>query len=116
MKMLSIIIRPDRLEKLKEILNKNSTGGLTVINAMGCGNQRGRSDSDSSTEELRILNMNLIPKVMAVTVVKDEDVNTILAEITTNISSGKVGDGKVFVTDVLDSMRIRTGDRGEKAL
>ena len=45
MKMLSIIIRPDRLEKLKEILNKNSTGGLTVINAMGCGNQRGRSDS-----------------------------------------------------------------------
>lgn len=116
MKMLSIIIRPDRLEKLKEVLNKNATGGLTVISAMGCGNQKGRADVDSDKDELRILNMNLIPKIMAITVVRDKDVDSILAEIYTNIASGKVGDGKVFVTDIQDAMRIRTGERGDKAL
>lgn len=115
MKKLEIIIRPDKLEILKNILNETTAGGLTVLTAMGCGNQKGSTDIES-LKGLKISNMNLIPKVMAMVVVEDSDVDNILASIHSQLSTGKVGDGKVFVSDVSDSMRIRTGERGSKSI
>ncbi|HCR43950.1 MAG TPA: transcriptional regulator [Ruminococcaceae bacterium] len=112
MQKLEIIIRPDMLEKLKEILNRHNAGGMTVMSVMGCGNQKG----DINEYKGMRLNMNLIPKIMAIVVVKDEIVDDILVEIQEKLSSGKVGDGKVFVCEVREAMRIRTGERGTSAV
>jgi nitrogen regulatory protein P-II 1 len=112
MKKLEIVIRPDMLEELKIILNRFNAGGMTVMSVMGCGNQKG----DVSELKGMRLNMNLIPKVMAIVVVEDASVNDILISIQEKLSTGKVGDGKVFVYDVEEAMRIRTGERGKVAI
>lgn len=114
MKKLEMIIRPDSLEKLKVILNEFSIGGITVTSVMGCGAQRG-----NVTEEykgLKITGMNLLPKILAIAVVNDEDVDNILSIIHENLATGQFGDGKVFVSHVEDIFRIRTGERGVKAI
>jgi nitrogen regulatory protein P-II 1 len=119
-KKLEIIIRPDKLEALKTILNSHSVGGITVTSVMGCGKQKGGLTSGGpkgfKLKGVKVAGMNLLPKVQAVTVVEDSAVNEILNIIHEKISSGKVGDGKVFVTNVDDAMRIRTGERGKKAI
>jgi len=115
MKKLEIIIRPDKLEKLKFILNEVSIGGITVTSVMGCGNQKGIVGMDS-IKGLKVSGLNLIPKIMAVVVVEDNAVDEILALVHSEISTGVAGDGKVFVSEVIDAMRIRTGERGKKCL
>lgn len=114
MKKLEIIIRPEKLETLKEILNEFTVGGMTVMSVMGCGNQKG--DANYTIKGLQVHNINLIPKILAIVVVNDNDVETILGAIYEKIPSGHVGDGKVFITTIDDTMRIRTGERGNKAL
>jgi nitrogen regulatory protein P-II 1 len=115
MKRLDIIIRPDKLENLKNILNHNAIGGITVYSAMGCGNQKGNADIESF-KGLKVANMNLIPKITVIAVVEDDKVDELLSDIHSGIATGKVGDGKVFVSEVVEAMRIRTGERGRKAL
>ncbi|MDR1952498.1 MAG: P-II family nitrogen regulator [Elusimicrobiota bacterium] len=120
MKRLEIIIRPDKLEALKNILNSRSVGGITVTSVMGCGKQKGGLTSGGpkgfKIKGVKVAGMNLLPKIQASTIVEDSVVNEILNIIHEKISSGKVGDGKVFVSPVDDAMRIRTGERGKKAL
>ncbi|MDR2192475.1 MAG: P-II family nitrogen regulator [Endomicrobium sp.] len=120
MKKLEIIIRPDKLEILKTILNNHAIGGITVTSVMGCGKQKGGLVSGGiksfKAKGLKIAGMNLLPKIHAVVVVDDNEVNDILNLIHEKISSGKVGDGKVFVLPVDEAMRIRTGERGKKAI
>lgn len=115
MKKVEFIIRPDKLEKLKIILNEYNIGGITVTSAMGCGNQKGSTDI-ASYKGIEIVNMNLIPKIKAEVVVNDSDVEQLLSLIYENLSTGTVGDGKVFVSPIEDVMRIRTGQRGKKAI
>lgn len=115
MKKVELIIRPDKLEKLKVILNEYSVGGITVTSAMGCGHQKGNTDA-ADYKGIAMLNMNLIPKIKAEVVVEDGDVDKLLATIYENLSTGTVGDGKAFVIPVDDAMRIRTGQRGKKAI
>lgn len=115
MKRLDIVIRPDKLESLKTILSKHAIGGMTIYSCMGCGNQKGNLSFDSY-KGLDISNINLIPKITITAVINDDKVDGVLADIHTQIATGKVGDGKVFVYDVIDAMRIRTGDRGKNAL
>ena len=105
MKKIELIIRPEKLEPLKKILSKNEYSGLTVMSAMGCGHQKGYS------EEFKKLGMeiNLLPKLYVMTVILDEDLDDIL-------TTGQVGDGKIFITNVDDVMRIRTGEHGESIL
>ncbi|OJU18537.1 MAG: transcriptional regulator [Clostridiales bacterium 43-6] len=112
MKKLEIIIRPDKLETLKEILDECGCGGMTIMAVMGCGQQKG---SVNQIKNMKV-NINLLPKIQVNAVIKDEQVENTLLEINTKISSGTVGDGKVFVYDVDDAMRIRTGERGGKAI
>jgi nitrogen regulatory protein P-II 1 len=114
MKKLEIILRPDSLERLKVLLNDYSIGGITIMSVMGCGAQRG--DVTGEYKGLKIPGMNLLPKILAIVVVKDDDVDDILNIIHENISTGQFGDGKVFVSEVTDVMRIRTGERGKKAV
>lgn len=115
MKKLEIVIRPDKLEKLKGILNDVSTGGLTVTSVMGCGNQKGIMDVDT-IKGLKVAGLNLIPKILVFVVVEDSVVDEILALIHSEISTGVAGDGKVFMSEISDCMRIRTGERGKKSL
>jgi nitrogen regulatory protein P-II 1 len=81
---------------------------------MGCGIQKG--DVTGELQGLKIPGMNLIPKIQATIVVEDDAAGEILNELHEQLSTGKPGDGKVFVSDVLDTMRVRTGERGVKAL
>lgn len=114
MKKLEIIIRPDKLEDLKEILNAYSVGGMTVISVMGCGNQKGYTNE--SFKGLVLPNINLIPKIQVNVVVPESAADEILNNIHERISTGTVGDGKVFVYEVEEAMRIRTGERGSKVI
>ncbi|MDR0220567.1 MAG: P-II family nitrogen regulator [Lachnospiraceae bacterium] len=117
MKKLEMVIRPDSLERLKVILNEYAVGGITINSVMGCGAQRGDTgETVSEYKGLKIPGMNLLPKIMAMVVVRDNDVDGILDIIHESISTGQFGDGKVFVSNVEEVMRIRTGERGKKAL
>ena len=113
MKKVEVIIRPEKLDTLKNILAQNEYSGLTIMTAMGCGHQKGFYQKDF--QELG-LEANLLPKLYVMTVVWDEDLEDILTQIHEKLSTGNVGDGKVFISDMGDVMRIRDGERGEKIL
>ena len=112
MKKVEIITRPESLDVLKDLLTKHNCQGMTVYTVMGCGKQKGYV-AEMSLPELTI---NLLPKIYIMTVINDEELEKVLTEIYDAMGSGSTGDGKVFVYDVYDVMRIRTGERGEKAL
>jgi nitrogen regulatory protein P-II 1 len=112
MKKLEVIIRPEKLEDLKELLNKTGIFGMTVSMVSGCGLQKGRKEVYRGTE----YNINLLPKVKVEIVVKDEVVDMLVTEIEKTTKTGQVGDGKIFVINVEDAIRVRTGERGNLAL
>ena len=114
MKELSMYIRADKLEAVKNILQQLSCGGMSVMSVMGCGIQMGDVEG-VSFKGLRT-NINLIPKIKIEVVVRDEVVEDILLALRDHVATGKVGDGKVFIKPVEDAMRIRTGERGEEAI
>jgi Nitrogen regulatory protein PII len=112
MKKLEIIIRPDKLEDIKETLNDLQIYGMTVTMATGCGQQRGIKKVYRGNE----YRINLLPKIKVETVVKDEIVEKLVAAVTEKIRTGEVGDGKIFVYDVEQVYKIRTGESGEDAI
>lgn len=112
MKKLEIIIRPEKLETLKDILKELEIAGMMVSNVMGHGNQLGYTQQYRGTK----YSVNLVSKLKVEVVVKDEKVKAILTSVNEKLSTGNVGDGKVFVYAVEDAMRIRTGETGEDAL
>jgi nitrogen regulatory protein P-II 1 len=107
-----IMIRPEKLEELKDLLNGFGVGGMTVSSIMGCGNQKGVTSTMKGAQ----FNINLIPKIQATVIVDDELVEDILVKIHETLSTGKPGDGKVFVYPIEEVMRIRTGKRGKSAI
>ena len=112
MKKIELIIRTEKLALLKGILTKYEYSGLPVMSAMGCGHQKGNSEE---FEKLGI-EINLLPRLYVMTVVWDEDLDEILAEIIAKLSTGTVGDGKIFISNVEDVVRIRTGEHGKNVL
>ena len=112
MKKLEIIIRPEKLEDLKDILTVSGVTGMMISNIMGFGNQMGY------TRQYRgvTYSVNLVSKLRVETVVKDEIVQEIIDKVTKTLSSGNVGDGKIFIYPVEEAIRIRTGEKGENAL
>lgn len=116
MKELVLIIRPESLEQLKQILDELNCGGMTVTNAMGCGAQKGFSDYNGVSLKGIKIKVNLLPKIRVSVVVPDDMVENIIDEVLSRMSDGQIGDGKIFVKDVADVIRIRTGERGIAAL
>lgn len=114
MKEITMYIKPEKLEVVKNILQKHNCGGMSIMSIMGCGTQRGET-SNVDFKGLRT-NVNLIPKIKIEVVVKDDTVEEILLDIREQVSTGTVGDGKVFIKNVEDAMRIRTGQRGTDAI
>ncbi|MDD2978907.1 MAG: P-II family nitrogen regulator [Hespellia sp.] len=112
MKKLEIIIQPEKLEDLKSILDENSVNGLMISNIMGYGNQKGHKKVYRGAE----YNVNLLPKVKVETVVAPEIAESIITKIVDVIQTGTYGDGKIFIYEVEDAVRIRTGERGTDAL
>lgn len=112
MKKLEIIIKPEKLESLKNILNDCEASGLMITNIMGYGNQKGYKTTYRGSEYV----VNLIPKVKIETIVTDDVADKVVFKVCEKISTGKIGDGKIFLYDVADVVRIRTGERGEQAL
>ena len=112
MKKIEAIVRPEQLETLKEALLKAKINGITINQVFGCGNQYGWTEYHRGSEVI----MNTLPKVEFKIVVSDERLEEIIQIIIKNTQTGEVGDGKIFVTEVIDCIRIRSGERGEKAL
>ncbi|MCM1307534.1 MAG: P-II family nitrogen regulator [Butyrivibrio sp.] len=112
MKKLEIIIKPEKLEDLKKILDENEANGIMITNIMGYGAQKGFKRIYRGNEYF----VNLLPKVKVETVVPDETAEQIIELVTKEISTGNIGDGKIFVYNVEDAIRVRTGERGSEAL
>lgn len=112
MKKLEIIIKPEKLEDLKAILDDKDANGVMITNIMGYGNQKGYRQIYRGTE----FNVNLLPKIKVETVVAKEDAEKIIEAVQKEINTGNYGDGKIFIYEVEDAVRIRTGERGSDAL
>ncbi|ADQ07854.1 nitrogen regulatory protein P-II [Caldicellulosiruptor kronotskyensis 2002] len=112
MKKIECIIRPEKLEEVKDALNQLGIKGMTVSQVMGCGLQKGRTEYYRGVE----ININLLPKVKIELIVKDSEVDRIVDTIVKVARSGKIGDGKIFIYNVENAVRIRTGEQGETAI
>ena len=112
MKRIIAIVRPEKLEPLKDALFAADVSGMTVGQVMGCGNQHGWSEYYRGTEVL----LNMIPKVKFELIVPDEDVDKLIDLICDTATTGEVGDGKIFISPVEEVVRIRTRERGEAAV
>lgn len=117
MKNLVIIIRKEKLDAVKQVLHTRTPGGMTVSRVLGCGRQK----ADPAVSGIPLVpgievEVGLMSKIRIDAVVRDEDVDTLIDAVCGAAATGKYGDGKIFVLDVLDAVRIRTRERGEDAL
>ena len=112
MKMICAIIRPHRLQDVKEALSDAGVVGLTVTDVRGAGRQKGQVERYRGTE----YSVDLLPKIKLEIAVEDDQVEAIIQKIKDSASTGEIGDGKIFISHLEDSMRIRTGERGEESL
>jgi nitrogen regulatory protein P-II 1 len=112
MKMISAIIRPFKLEPVREALTEAGVSGLTVTEVKGYGRQKGHTELYRGAEYV----VDLLPKIKIETVVADNRLETVLEAIQRAARTDKVGDGKIFVCDVEQVLRIRTGETGDDAL
>lgn len=111
MKKLEIITRPEKLEILKQILDEK-TGGLNIVNIMGYGNQNGTVKGANGKE----YQIGMLPKIKVETIVSDDRYEQLIDELVAELNTGNHGDGKIAVYDVVDYVRIRTGEHGDAAL
>jgi nitrogen regulatory protein P-II 1 len=112
MKKIEAIIQPQKLESVKAALIAIGVDGITVSEVRGHGRQKGHKEVYRGME----YNVDLLPKLKVEVVIQAARVNDVIAAIMTAAKTGSIGDGKIFVSDVLDAVRIRNDDRGEAAL
>ena len=112
MKLVTCIIRPDKLDAVTDALDKQHIVGMTVTDVRGFGRQKGQVEHYRGGE----YTIRFIPKVKIDLVVQDQEVEAVMTTIGKVARTGNIGDGKLFVLDVKDAMRIRTGEKGTSAL
>ena len=112
MRMLSCVIRPESLEAVTTALNALGVGGMTVTDVRGFGRQKGQVEHYRGGEYV----IRFLPKVRIDVAVRADEVDAAMAAIKQSAHTGQVGDGKVFVNNVHNAVRIRTGERGINAL
>ena len=112
MKKVEAIIKPFKLEEVKEALSSNGVKGLTVIEVKGFGRQKGHKELYRGAE----YEIEFLPKIKLEIVVQDSDVENVVEAIVSSARTGRLGDGKVFVSPVEEVIRIRTGERGKEAI
>lgn len=106
------MIQPFRMDAVKEALNRVGIEGLTVTEARGFGRQKGRTEQFRGAE----YTLDLVPKLRVEVVVAEHLLDPALQAVLTAARTGQVGDGKIFVTDIVEAIRIRTGERGPSAV
>jgi nitrogen regulatory protein P-II 1 len=112
MKKIEAIIKPFKLDDVIEALTELGVEGVSVSEIRGFGRQKGRTEIYKGAEYV----VDFLPKVKVETVIPDELVEQVMTAIQKSAFTGKIGDGKVFVLDVAQAMRIRTGERDESAI
>ncbi len=112
MKKIEAIIQPFKLEEVKEALKNIGIDGMTISEVRGHGRQKGHKEVYRGQE----YNVDLLPKVRFDLVVPNERLDEVVEAITAAARTGKIGDGKIFVYEVAEAIRIRNGDRGEAAV
>ena len=112
MKQITAIIKPFKLEEVREALGEMGVSGLTVTEVKGFGRQKGHTELYRGAEYV----VDFLPKVKIEVVVKDEEVDRCIDAVIKAAKTGKIGDGKVFVMEVEDAIRIRTEERGDAAI
>jgi nitrogen regulatory protein P-II 1 len=112
MKKIEAIIQPHKADQVKEALKNIGVDGLTISEVRGHGRQKGHKEVYRGME----YDVDLLPKIKIETVVPDSRLQEITQAIATAARTGKIGDGKIFVFDVVDAIRIRNDDTGEMAL
>ena len=112
MKLVEAIVKPFKLEEIKEALTKAGIQGMTVEEVKGFGRQKGHTELYRGAE----YSVDFLPKVRLEILVPDEKAAKIVELITDSARTGKIGDGKIFVTPLDEVIRIRTGERGEDAI
>jgi nitrogen regulatory protein P-II 1 len=112
MKKIEAIVKPFKVDEVKEALNEVGIQGLTISEVKGFGRQKGHTESYRGAEYI----VDFLPKMKIEVVVPDALAARVIEAIETAARTGRIGDGKIFVTHVEDAIRIRTGERGEGAL
>ncbi|HEY7337289.1 MAG TPA: P-II family nitrogen regulator [Bryobacteraceae bacterium] len=112
MKKIEAVIQPHKFEDVKEALKNIGITGMTVLEARGHGRQKGHKEVYRGME----YQVDLLPKVKLEIVTADERLDEVIAALTNAARTGKIGDGKIFVSDIAEAIRIRNDDRGDGAL
>jgi nitrogen regulatory protein P-II 1 len=112
MKKVEAIIRHFKLEDVKNALSEKGIQGMTITEVRGFGRQKGHTEMYRGTEYA----VDFVPKVKVEVVVTNANLQTVVDTILRTAQTGQIGDGKIFITDLAESIRIRTGENGEEAL
>jgi len=112
MKKIEAIIKPFKLDDVKEALQELGLQGMTVIEAKGFGRQKGQTELYRGAEYV----VDFLPKIKVEVVVADDQLSSAVEAIQNAARTGRIGDGKIFVSDVVEVIRIRTGETGASAI
>ena len=112
MKKIDAIIKPFKLDDVKDRLNEIGIKGITVAEVKGFGRQKGHTELYRGAEYV----VDFLPKIKMEIVVSDSQLEEVIETLIKTAQTGRIGDGKLFVTDLVDVIRIRTGERGEDAV
>ena len=112
MKKIEAVIKPFKLDEVKEALQELGVQGMTVLEAKGYGRQKGHTELYRGAEYV----VDFLPKIKVEVVVPDDQLNAALEVIQTAARTGRIGDGKIFVSEIIDVVRIRTGESGAAAI
>ncbi|MBR7159022.1 MAG: P-II family nitrogen regulator [Alphaproteobacteria bacterium] len=112
MKKIEAIIKPFKLDEVREALEDIGIQGLTITEVKGCGRQKGHTELYRGAEYI----VDFLPKVKVETVVDDDMAEKVIEAVVRAADTGRIGDGKIFVYEVYDAIRVRTGEHGKDAL
>jgi nitrogen regulatory protein P-II 1 len=112
MKKIEAIIKPFKLDEVKEALQEIGMQGMTVIEAKGFGRQKGQTELYRGAEYV----VDFLPKIKIEVIVSDDQVTAAVEAIQNAARTGRIGDGKIFISDIQDVIRIRTGETGPNAI
>ena len=112
MKKVEAIIKPFKLDEIKEALHDIGLQGITVLEAKGFGRQKGHTELYRGAEYV----VDFLPKVKIELIIEDQQLDSAIEAIQKAAHTGRIGDGKIFISQVEDAIRIRTGERGAEAI